>query len=159
MAMRIRSQCRACGLPFRAELTGGQAELDCPGCGESREVAAESWDEGPPGQVRACPLCGCEHLYAQKDVNRVLGCGLVLVGAALVPWTYGLSLILLSGLDLVLYYRLPKAVVCYRCDTVYRDARPGPRQGEFDLLKHDVVKYGKAWELVDGEGRKIAPEI
>ena len=83
----------------------------------------------------------------------------MLIGAILVPWTYGLSLILLSGLDLLLYYRLPLAVVCYRCDTVYRDARPTPRQGEFDLLKHDVVKYGKTWELVDGEGTKIAPDI
>ena len=119
----------------------------------------EAWDAGPPGRVRSCPLCGCEHLYGQKDVNRILGCGLVLLGVVFVPWTYGLSLILLSAVDLVLYYRLPRAVVCYRCDTVYRDARPGPRQGEFDLLKHDVVKYGKTWHLADGEGRKIAPEM
>ena len=36
-------------------------------------------------------------------------------------------------------------MVCYRCDTVYRDAVPLERQGEFDLLKHDVLKYGKSW--------------
>ena len=157
--MRIRTQCRACGLPFRARLDAAQSELACPGCEETRTLDPQVWDPGPPGRVGPCPACECEHLYAQKDVNRVWGCALVIVGAALVPWTYGLSLILLSGLDLVLYYRLPKAVVCYRCDTLYRDARPGPRQGEFDLLKHDVVKYGKTWELVDGEGRKIAPEM
>ena len=51
-----------------------------------------------------------------------------------------------SDVDLALYYRLSEAVVCYRCDTVYRDARPGPRQKAFDLLKHDVLKYGKSWE-------------
>ncbi len=69
----------------------------------------------------------------------------MIVGILLVPWTYGLSLIVLSVVDLVIYYMLPFAVVCYRCDTVYRDARPRPRQTDFDLLKHDVVKYGKTW--------------
>lgn len=157
--MRIRTQCRACGLPFRTALNPEQTELVCPGCDEVRTVDPGAWDAGPPGRVRSCPLCACEHLYGQKDVNRILGCGLVLLGVVFVPWTYGLSLILLSAVDLALYYRLPKAVVCYRCDTVYRDARPGPRQGEFDLLKHDVVKYGKTWHLADGEGRKIAPEM
>ena len=92
-------------------------------------------------------------------MNRALGCGLVILGIVFVPWTYGLSLIGLSAIDLWLYYRLSVAVVCYRCDTVYRDARPGPRQGEFDLLKHDVLKYGKSWELLDGEGRKLGPQL
>ena len=157
--MRIRTQCRACGLPFRSTLPGNRTELSCPSCAATRAVDPNGWEAGPPGRIERCPLCACEHLYGQKDVNRALGCALVLLGAIFVPWTFGLSLILLSGLDLLLYYRLPKAVVCYRCDTVYRDARPGPRQGEFDLLKHDVVKYGKTWELVDGEGKKIAPEM
>ncbi len=81
----------------------------------------------------------------------MLGCGLVAVGALLVPWTYGLSLIALSLIDYWLYRRLPEAVVCYRCDTVYRDARPGPRQGQFELLKHDVLKYGKTWQELKKE--------
>jgi hypothetical protein len=67
----------------------------------------------------------------------------------LVPWTYGLSLVVLAGLDFWLSRRLGWAVVCYRCDTVYRDARPGPRQTDFELLKHDVLKYGKTWDDVD----------
>ena len=36
-------------------------------------------------------------------------------------------------------------MVCYRCDTVYRDAEPTGRQPPVDLLKHDVIKYGKTW--------------
>ncbi|MEZ5331314.1 MAG: hypothetical protein R2991_04520 [Thermoanaerobaculia bacterium] len=145
--MRIRTQCRACGLPFRAVLTpGGEASLPCPNCGAGREVATDGWSEG---SVEACPLCGCRHLYRQRDVNRALGCLLVAVGAALVPWTWGLSLVALSLVDLWLWFRMPMATVCYRCDTVYRDARPSERQGEFDLLKHDVLKYGKTWEDVD----------
>ena len=152
--MRVRTQCRACGLPFRATLSTGMAVLACPGCGATRAVAREGWTGGAEARVEVCPLCGCRHLYRQRDFNRALGCGLVAVGAVLVPWTFGLSLIVCSLIDLWLYRRLRDAVVCYKCDTVYRDARPVRRQGEFDLLKHDVLKYGKAWEPKEGPGKK-----
>ena len=149
--MRIRTQCRRCGLPWSARLEPGGRELACPGCGEARAVAADGWSAD---RVEFCPLCGCRHLYRQRDINRALGCALVLVGAALVPWTFGLSLLACGLVDLWLLRRLRLAVVCYRCDTVYRDAVPLPRQGDFDLLKHDVLKYGKTWNdesaAVDG---------
>ncbi len=151
--MRIRTQCRDCGLPFPAVLTPETpevTELACPNCGKTRPVARTDWSDGPDGRIEVCPLCGCRHLYRQKDVNRLLGCGLVALGAVLVPWTFGLSLVVFGLIDLWLYRRLKEAVVCYRCDTVYRDARPGPRQGEFELLRHDVLKYGKAWEPKQG---------
>jgi hypothetical protein len=143
--MRIRTQCRACGLPFAAVILPASGELPCPGCGAARALAAEGWSDGPDAAVDVCPLCGCRHLYRQRDFNRALGCLLVAVGAALVPWTLGLSLPVFGLVDLWLYRRLHDAPVCYRCDTVYRDARPTPRQGDFDLLKHDVLKYGKNW--------------
>jgi DNA-directed RNA polymerase subunit RPC12/RpoP len=141
--MRIRTQCRSCGLPFKDELTSEVTALACPNCAATRRVDPAAWSAS---DVATCPLCGCRHLYRQRDFNRAWGCALVALGAALVPWTYGLSLIAFGLFDLYLYRRLAEAVVCYRCDTVYRDARPGPRQGEFDLLKHDVLKYGKSWE-------------
>lgn len=159
--MRIRAQCRACGLPFTDTIAPETRELPCPGCGATRTVSDEGWSDEPPRRVDVCPLCGCRHLYRQRDFNRALGCLLVAVGAALVPWTYGLSLLALSLVDLVLYYRLSEAVVCYRCDTVFRDARPGPRQKPFDLLRHDVLKYGKSWgeprEENDGAPRTETP--
>jgi hypothetical protein len=150
--LRIRTQCRECGLPFRAELRPDSGELPCPNCGKARPVAPDGWSEAIPATpespvlVEVCPLCGCRHLYRQRDVNRALGCTIVAIGAALVPWTFGLSLLAFGLVDLWLYRRLREAVVCYRCDTVYRDARPLPRQTAFDLLKHDVLKYGKSWD-------------
>ena len=142
--MRVRTQCRACGLPFRAALPAAGEPLACPNCGVARTVE-EGW-VGAAGQVEKCALCGCRHLYRQRDIHRGWGCLIVAVGAALVPWTFGLSLVAFALLDFWLYRRLPFAVVCYRCDTAYRDAHPGPRQGDFDLLKHDVLKYGKTWK-------------
>jgi hypothetical protein len=143
--MRIRTQCKSCGLPFAALLRGGET-LICPQCGVGRPVALEGWSDGRPGTVDRCPLCDCAHLYRQKDVHRGWGCAIVALGAALSPWTWGLSLALCVLIDIWWSRRIPEAVVCYRCDTAFRDARPLPRQGEFDLLKHDVMKYGKTWE-------------
>ena len=144
--MKIRTQCRDCGLPYSAVLEQPPEPLECPNCSQRRAVGSEGWTDKPNAAVERCPVCDCKHLYRQRDFNRALGCLLVAIGAALVPWTYGLSLIVLSALDFWFYRRLQMSVVCYRCDTVYRDARPAQRQGEFDLLKHDVLKYGKSWE-------------
>jgi hypothetical protein len=155
--LRIRTQCRACGLPYRARIGPTTADLVCPGCSTATPLDPSGWSDADPPRIKICPVCGCRHLYRQRDFNRMLGCGLVAVGALLVPWTYGLSLIALSLLDLWLYRRLAEAVVCYRCDTVYRDARPDGRQGEFDLLKHDVLKYGKSWHDLEKEGDEKRP--
>ena len=137
-------------MPFGTRLSRDQTLLSCPNCAEQIEIDLQGWSAVEPRHVVFCLLCGCRHLYAQKDFNRALGCVLVAIGALLVPWTYGLSLVVLAVVDLVLYYRLSESVVCYQCDTVYRDARPGPRQNEFDLLKHDVLKYGKSWAEAEG---------
>ena len=144
--MRIRSQCRVCGMPFGCRISRDQDSVVCPNCADSRSIDLSSWSTEDCTRIEKCLICECKHLYRQKDVNRALGCLLVAIGAVFVPWTYGLSLVFLALIDLILYYRLPQAVVCYKCDTVFREARPGPRQNEFDLLKHDVLKYGKSWQ-------------
>ena len=143
--MRIRTQCPKCGFPFRSQLDPEGADIQCPQCNDQRPIDSTAWSSDSR-RVETCPLCGCRHLYRQRDINRALGCGLIVVGAIFVPWTYGLSLVALSLVDLWLYRRLSIVVVCYKCDTVFRDARPIDRQTDFDLLKHDVLKYGKTWD-------------
>ena len=138
-------------MPFKSRLERGQSQLTCPNCQETQAVSIDGWSSEDETHIERCVLCDCRHLYRQRDFNRALGCTLVAIGAALVPWTYGLSLVVLSLVDLALYYRLRESVVCYRCDTVYRDARPGDRQNEFDLLKHDVLKYGKSWSEIEDQ--------
>jgi len=153
--MRIRTQCHACGLPFTSRLSLGDDDLACPGCDDRRPVATIGWQAGAGGRIDICPLCDCRHLYRQRDVNRGLACLTVALGALAAPWTFGLSLGVVLAADLWLYHRLPPVVVCYRCDTVYRDARPHERQGEFNLLKHDVLKFGKTW-ATEEEGAAAA---
>ena len=113
--MRIRAQCKACGMPHKARLERRQETLTCPNCADSLSLEHAGWSVDDATRVETCLLCGCRHLYRQRDFNRALGCTLVLIVA------------------------------------VYRDARPGDRQGEFDLLKHDVLKYGKSWQEIEDQ--------
>lgn len=147
--MRIRTQCRECGLPYSTVIRPDVEALSCPGCCESQPLDWHDYDPSDPDVVPSCIVCGCRHLYRQRDVNRALGCLVVLVALALTPWTWGLSLLAAVVIDWWLWFRLSERPVCYRCDTVYRDATPTDRQKEFDLLRHDVLKYGKAWEEID----------
>lgn len=153
--LRLRTQCRTCGLPYRVEIRQRDGHVVCPGCGHASAVDDDGWRAGGEPRVDRCLLCGCRHLYRQRGVDRAAGCALVAIAAVLAPFTWGLTLVLALVLDRWAFRRLPEAVVCYRCDTVYRDARPGPGQREFDLLLHDIVKYGKSWEPQDREPPRV----
>ena len=53
--MRIRTQCRECGLPFSADLEPDSASLPCPACSHERKL---DWDAGGPDTPRnALRLC------------------------------------------------------------------------------------------------------
>lgn len=144
--MRIRTQCRECGLPYSTVIQPTAPDLECPGCGRRRRLDWSDYDPTSPETVTSCIVCGCRHLYRQRDVNRALGCLVVVIAIIFAPWTWGLSLLVAAAIDFWLWFRLKERPVCYRCDTVYREAMPTERQKEFDLLRHDVLKYGKSWE-------------
>ena len=55
------------------------------------------------------------------------------LGAALSPFTYGLSLLVCLAIDLGLYYLLKEATVCYRCGAVYRGTPSDSQHEAFDL--------------------------
>ena len=63
--MRIRTQCRECGLPFRARIRPGEAELPCPSCGMTRSwvwlARGQEQQEERSGQV---VLDRAEHVTA-----------------------------------------------------------------------------------------------
>ena len=68
-----------------------------------------------------CPVCGSQHLYRKKDFNQAIGCIIILIGALLVPWTYGISLLVLSFVDYLLYHRIKDSVECYKCKSEFKD--------------------------------------
>ncbi len=81
-------------------------------------------------RVDACSRCSSTALYVQKDFDQRLGCAILVAGAALalgVSWRFGgiwfvPVLLAFAAADLVLARRVKPVVICYQCDTEYRDA-------------------------------------
>jgi predicted RNA-binding Zn-ribbon protein involved in translation (DUF1610 family) len=161
--LEVRYRCPKCGAQAAAPVTppvGGAApaaisatsadivEHRCERCGDVRTLRfSESLRER--GVADICALCGSEHFYVQKDFDQRIGCLVVAIGAAFVPWTYGLSLAVCALIDLVLYARLPNVAKCYVCKATYRGGVRNPAHEAFDL--HRLEKY-------EAEARRKANE-
>ena len=107
----VRAACDGCGEPLTDTETAG--ELACGNCRRRYAVAGAA-------DFEECPICGCRRFFRQKAFPRVLGIGLVVVGALLVPFTYGVSLMVLALVDLLIYRAVPLMAVCYLCRAEFR---------------------------------------
>lgn len=144
-------RCPACEKPSEA-LLDEVSGLDCPRC-EYRQPLAEGArdDDGLCDPLPCCVVCGYDRLYTQKDFNRKLGLAVVVVGAVLSPWTYGLSLLVCMGLDYGLYRFVPEITVCYGCHTIHRGFEHNPLHRAHDPLLAD--RYRR-----EAEPNPYAPE-
>ena len=89
-----------------------------------------------------CPACGGTQLYVQRDFNQKAGLAVVIVGAALAPFTpYYASLFAAALIDAALYAVLPEITICYRCQAHFRGFARNPAHQAFDL--HIAEQYGK----------------
>ena len=92
MSYTLEWRCPACRKPdiTNLDITG---ELHCLHC-DHRQRFPEHARAGEGAWINPlirCLACGSERLFVQKDFNRKLGVAIVVVGAALSPWTYGAS--------------------------------------------------------------------
>ncbi len=84
--------------------------------------------------VESCPACAGALLYVQRDFNQKVGLAVVIVGAALAPFTpFYSSLFVAAAVDALLYALLPEVTVCYRCRAHFRGFMRNPRHQPFDL--------------------------
>lgn len=104
--------CAACG-EANASRPAGDG-VSCDACGAAVAVVE------PHRELRQCAVCGSTRLYRQRDFNRFLGLAVIVVGAVLVPFTYGISLPVVFLIDLILYRRVAEMAVCYLCRAEYR---------------------------------------
>jgi hypothetical protein len=120
----------------------------CRGCSSPLEIAAP--EAALPGErLLRCAVCGDDKLYTQKDFDQRLGCLILVVGAALVPWTYGLSMGVCALADLLLYRALPPVTVCYVCKSRYRGLPLNPDHAPFELVT------AQTWEARSVNWRSI----
>lgn len=90
--------------------------------------------------VDRCVLCGCGHLYLEKDFNGYLGFAIILaaiVGSAIL-WARNVYLSVgLLGLaalvDLVFWLLSRDRTVCYRCVATYRGSLRNPSHDRYEL--------------------------
>ena len=91
--------------------------------------------------VTSCLACHCPDLYLQKDFPRKIAIPIVIAGAIAVPWTFGISLIVVALIDFVLYQIVPTMIVCYRCHAEHRGYTKNPAHIEFDRHKDELYRY------------------
>jgi hypothetical protein len=98
--------------------------------------------------VRNCVACGHDTLYNQKDFNRNLGVGIVVVGSLISLFFFSrsqpifamLALFVSAGVDFLIYSLVKEVTVCYSCHAIYRGFDKNPEHGSFDLK--ELEKYG-----------------
>lgn len=143
----IQWRCPACLKPNEAQPADeGVGPWKCGSCGE--EQAAHPEAMSGEGKLVKCPVCGCPDLYRQRDFNRKLGIGLIVVGAVLAPFTYYISLPVFAGIDFLIYYFVPDVVVCYHCQAAIRGYAGTEDVPLFDLNvsdKYIPIERERGW--------------
>lgn len=143
----VQWRCLKCLKPNETSGPGeGLGPWKCSSCGD--EGRAHPQAISAEGGLVKCPLCGCPDLYRQRDFNRRLGIGIIVVGAVLAPFTHYLSLPLFAAIDFLIYYFVPDVVLCYHCQAALR-GYPGAKEIPlFDLNisdKYIVVERERGW--------------
>ena len=166
MTVRVDRVC-ACDreLPVRLSAAGpGElaASMPCTIEGCEREVPLELESLDPSGGLRGCLGCGHPELYTRKDFPPAVGITIVVIAAALVPFTpYYASLVAAAIIDAVLYRLAPDLVACYRCETEHRRFPQTPRHPRFDRTIEERLLYGEKAVMgspMRPEGTADAPE-
>lgn len=138
--------CTGCGNANGARLAGDS--VACDRCGTEVTVKPQN------RELHQCVVCESKRLYRQRDFNRFLGLAVVVVGAVMVPFTYGISLPVVFLIDLILYRRVAEMAVCYLCRAEYRGIAVPRRILPF--RHHLAAGYEKRREIwLEGTGQSF----
>jgi hypothetical protein len=130
--------CDRCGGEVVQAIGAGERAANCPGCGATFGAISEGALTGSR-QLSRCLRCGADRLYVQKDFSKKAGLWVFIVAAVLSVPTWGLSLLAATLIDLVLYYALGDATLCYGCGALHRGFRRNPAHGAFDIHTQEAV--------------------
>ena len=103
------------------------------------------------GRVRRCLVCPSTDLFVRKDFPQRLGVTIVTIGllASCVAWaktevylTFAI-LFATAVIDVMLYFIVPNALMCYRCGAMYRGAADIDEHESFNLETHERYRQQK----------------
>jgi hypothetical protein len=140
-APEIAFACPGCGTETTSGLDGRGR---CPSC--AKDTTLDLTPSLRDGVVDRCPACAGEQLYVQRDFNQKAGLAIVVLGAALAPFTpFYASLFVAAIVDAALYALLPEIAVCYRCQAHFRGFARNPRHHAFDLHLAEQYEVKRPW--------------
>lgn len=146
--MTVEFVCSNCEKDVLAELSKANYTIQCPHCSHSFPVKlSNSMQKG--GKVDRCALCGKIRFYVQKDFNPRLGLLIFAVGVIFSYHTYGLTLLIATVIDFILYKVLKTVTICYNCRAIYRGFEEDPTHRGFD--------HNLAMTLVEKKEKEIQP--
>lgn len=137
--MEIISYCDDCFKGTSFDSASAPAQVVCGKCGDRRSVSMTD-SISQRNVVDRCVLCGCGHLYIEKDFNGYVGFGLIvaaIVGSA-VLWArnvyLSVSVLGVAALvDLAFWLTSRERTVCYKCVATYRRTSPNPDHARYEL--------------------------
>jgi hypothetical protein len=137
--MQIVSFCEACYAGTSLDVSAGPTEVLCRKCGRRRDVRL-SPSIVEKNVVDRCALCGCGHLYIEKDFNGYVGAAIIAtaIAASAVLWArnifWSIGVLAAAALvDLAVWTLSRERTVCYRCVAQYRGAGPNPEHERYEL--------------------------
>ena len=137
--MTVEITCPECGSGINVYPTLNATSAKCDVCSET--VTAKFNQEHVDGKLCDCPSCSRKDFYQQKDFSRKIGVMLFVIAACFVPWTYGISLIILWLFDVFLFRRIPNVVICYKCHTNFRNISNLADIPQYNHEMNDRITY------------------
>ena len=139
LPVEIISYCDSCFRGTRFDSGSPPGEVVCSKCGDRRAVTMTE-SVSAKNVVDRCVLCGCGHLYIEKDFNGYIGFGIIvaaIVGSGIF-WArnvyIAVSVLGVAALvDLVFWIFSRERTVCYRCVATYRRSALNPAHERYEL--------------------------
>ena len=158
--MNVTFRCPECEQSARVEVVPSSSAFACPHC-HTRLRIPEGAIVGHG--VTRCLVCPSHELFVRKDFPQQLGVAIVVIGILVscytwfnhwLYWTFGVFFAT-ALVDVVLYFVMPNALVCYRCGAHYRSVDNLDKHGSFDLATHERYRQ-QAIRLAESSRRSGA---
>jgi len=137
--VEIISYCDSCYKGTSFDSAAAPSEIACRNCGERRAVSMTE-SIAKRNLVDRCVLCGCGHLYLEKDFNGYVGFGIIVaaIAGSAVFWVRNVYLSVgilgvAALVDLAFWLISRERTVCYRCVATYRRTAPNPAHERYEL--------------------------
>ncbi len=137
--MSVQITCSDCGSSIEVHPTLSAKNAKCTVCNNEEKVNFS--EQHLKNELDVCPCCDRKDFYSQKDFNRKLGVILFVIAAILSIWTYGISFIILYAFDFFLFKKLKPIVICYKCQTIFRNVANISKFQGFDHEMNDRIVY------------------